>query len=371
MASSFSSESIAPGQSLEPARVALPGHSEGALIDRLKSQIDGVLAPLLSGYTSCVLFDFPDHNNVGDSAIFLGELKYLRLRHNIEPSYICRADQCDVKRIDTRYKDAVILAHGGGNFGDLWTWHHDRREALLENFPGRRIIQLPQTIQFESRAALQRTAEIIKRHGNFVLLVRDMRSYELAVKEFECTVIACPDMALWMGELKRPRTPTHELLLLLRKDHERAPGVESTVETGPRTSIVRDWEMDGKPMRAVRKLAALAEVIVRRKAAVNAGDELRNQYFKLLSERRFERGLRLLSSGEYIITDRLHAYILALLLDIPRGVIDNSYGKLSGFIDMWMQGDTVVPHATLASVRDAVSAWQVQVTRTDIPAVPA
>jgi exopolysaccharide biosynthesis predicted pyruvyltransferase EpsI len=333
-------------------------HSEAPLIDRLKSQIDAVLSPLLSDVASCVLFDFPDHNNVGDSAIFLGELAYLRQRHNLNPSYICRADQIDVAHVSTRYKDAVILAHGGGNFGDLWTWHHDRREALLESFPGRRIIQLAQTIQFNSRAALKRTSEIIKRHGNFVLCVRDLRSYELAVKEFGCTVVACPDMAIWLGQLQRPRPATHELLLLLRKDHERAPGLEASVDTGNRTSIVRDWEMDDKPTRAARKLLALGDALVRPESPLTSGDELRNQYFKTLAKARFDRGLRLLSSGQYIITDRLHAYLLALLLDIPRSVIDNSYGKLSGFIDMWMREDSADTHSTLASVSDAVAVWK-------------
>ncbi|WP_276524270.1 polysaccharide pyruvyl transferase family protein, partial [Enterobacter hormaechei] len=46
------------------------------------------------------------------------------------------------------------------------------------------------------------------------------------------------------------------------------------------------------------------------------------------ARRRVERGLRLLSRGERIVTDRLHGHILSLLLGIPHVVLDNDYGKL-------------------------------------------
>jgi pyruvyl transferase EpsO len=36
-----------------------------------------------------------------------------------------------------------------------------------------------------------------------------------------------------------------------------------------------------------------------------------------------------------VITDRLHAHLLALLLDIPHAALDNSYGKLGRFLDAW------------------------------------
>jgi exopolysaccharide biosynthesis predicted pyruvyltransferase EpsI len=43
----------------------------------------------------------------------------------------------------------------------------------------------------------------------------------------------------------------------------------------------------------------------------------------------------LLSSGRVVITDRLHAHLLCLLAGIPHAVLDNSYGKLGGFLDRW------------------------------------
>jgi len=331
-------------------------HAEAPLIERLQDEIHGALEPIISHAGSYALFDFPDHNNVGDSAIWLGELAYLRRRYGMAPAYVCRADHCNFTRLSTRYRDALILIHGGGNFGDLWRWHHDRREALLERFPNRRIVQMPQTLKFESKASLARTREIIKRHANFVLLVRDKKSYELATSEFDCSVVLCPDMALCLGPLARIGSPRYDLLMLLRNDKERAEGVREVFRDAGRDALIDDWRMDEKPMRAARKVQALAESVVRFPASLADPDDLRFKYFMRLAERRVERGLKLLSSGRFIVTDRLHAYVLALLLDIPRAVVDNSYGKNSGFIDTWMCGaDRVGTYKTLES---ALEVWQ-------------
>jgi pyruvyl transferase EpsO len=43
----------------------------------------------------------------------------------------------------------------------------------------------------------------------------------------------------------------------------------------------------------------------------------------------------LLSAGRVVVTDRLHAHLLSLLLAIPHAVLDNTYGKLGRFLDAW------------------------------------
>ena len=43
----------------------------------------------------------------------------------------------------------------------------------------------------------------------------------------------------------------------------------------------------------------------------------------------------MLSKGRAVITDRLHAHILCVLLGIPHVVLDNSYGKVRSFYDTW------------------------------------
>jgi len=50
---------------------------------------------------------------------------------------------------------------------------------------------------------------------------------------------------------------------------------------------------------------------------------------------RVDRGLRLLSRGRMIVTDRLHGHILGLCLGIPQVVLDNSYHKISSTFETW------------------------------------
>jgi pyruvyl transferase EpsO len=61
--------------------------------------------------------------------------------------------------------------------------------------------------------------------------------------------------------------------------------------------------------------------------------------FNQLADRRVRRGCLLLSQGEVVITDRLHAHILCCLMEIPHVVMDNSYGKISNFRKTWGTGN--------------------------------
>ena len=65
-----------------------------------------------------------------------------------------------------------------------------------------------------------------------------------------------------------------------------------------------------------------------------------------LAEWRLQRGLAMLATGELVVTDRLHAHILSLLLDIPHVLLDNSYGKVAGFADQWTRDYSGLMHAT-------------------------
>jgi pyruvyl transferase EpsO len=61
-----------------------------------------------------------------------------------------------------------------------------------------------------------------------------------------------------------------------------------------------------------------------------------------------------------VITDRLHAHILSLLLDLPHAVLDNSYGKLHRFLDAWT-GDAA--SVQRASSLEAAERWAASVAR--------
>jgi exopolysaccharide biosynthesis predicted pyruvyltransferase EpsI len=284
----------------------------------------------VGGDAPFALLDFPNHSNIGDSAIWFGTTEYFLKHRRRRPSYVSTATAFSEEALRAAVPDGPIFIHGGGNFGDLWPRHQDFRHLLLEKFPDRQIVQLPQSIHFQDSSRVELTARAIDRHGRFLLLVRDQPSLEFATTHFDCEVRLCPDMALFLGAMPRERSPDVDALYLMRNDKERTYSVEPE-PVGHSTRIV-DWpKEERRSMRRHRLVGAVRGLLTGWPTRTNA----RRGHYDWVARVRTLRGCHLLSSGRAVITDRLHAHILCLLLGIPHAVLDNSYGKLGRFLAAW------------------------------------
>jgi exopolysaccharide biosynthesis predicted pyruvyltransferase EpsI len=297
------------------------------------------------GEAPFALLDFPDHANVGDSAIWLGTTVYFSAHRGRAPRYVSSIDSFSEDALRASLPEGPIFVHGGGNFGDLWPRHQAFREHLLERFRDREVIQLPQSIHFDDPARAAAAARAIARHGNFRLFVRDQPSYDFAAEHFDCEIALCPDMALFIGALDRG-APDVDLFYLLRTDKERA--VLEAAGLAGYTSRVADWLVENR-----RSIEARTVLRVLREMRHGQRDRLalRAASYETAARARVLRGCRLLSSGRVVVTDRLHAHLLSLLVGIPHAVLDNSYGKLSRFLDVWTGGAAGLHRA--ASIEDA------------------
>src|SRR5262245_49313650 len=171
-----------------------------ALNAQLSGLIDDTVAPLIAGRADRIcIIDPPGYANVGDSAIFLGELAFLR--RNFPEARIDFFDANNYTPACDRFiaESTVILLQGGGNFGEIWPRHHKIRMEILERFPGKPIVQFPQSISFVTQTGIDATARAIELQGNFTLLVRDRKSQAFAERHFPCRVLLCPDMAFALG----------------------------------------------------------------------------------------------------------------------------------------------------------------------------
>ncbi|KPQ15125.1 MAG: Exopolysaccharide biosynthesis protein [Rhodobacteraceae bacterium HLUCCO18] len=301
------------------------------VVHRLCAMLDRILSPLVWTGTSRdhTLLDFPDHANVGDSAIYAGEVAWLREKTGRGPGFVGKLDadgDWDRAAIPT---SGPILLHGGGNFGDIYPRHQNFREELLGTFRDRPLVQLPQSIHFGDACGVDRTAASIANHRDFTLLTRDHESHALAHRHFDCRVEMCPDMAFGLGTLQRPAPPVRDVLLLLRTDVERV--TERPGRVLPTGWHVADWmgepaDVHARALRSARTLALRSAnpLDLRRRAR-------RVAYYDALAQQRIDRGLRLLGSARFVITDRLHGHILCTLMGIPHAVLDNSYGKIARF----------------------------------------
>jgi exopolysaccharide biosynthesis predicted pyruvyltransferase EpsI len=300
-------------------------------ITQLQALIADQFSDIVSPDIRFALLDFPDHDNIGDSAIYSGEINFFD-RHRMTPAYVSTTQNCDWPMLERSIGDGPIFLHGGGNFGDLWPWYQPFREEVLTRYPGRRVIQFPQTLYYKSQEALDRTARIIERHGAFLLYVRDQVSYDLATRNFQCDVRLCPDMAFCIGPLKRDK-PDLDLLLHLRTDLEAAEEYKVNDDAIEGSFLRADWPEEEAGFAEKRK----QRDIIRLSLAFAKGG--RNRYlearYRYLAQHRVSTGISLLSRGQHIITNRLHGHILSFLLDIPHCVLDNSYGKISSFMEAW------------------------------------
>jgi exopolysaccharide biosynthesis predicted pyruvyltransferase EpsI len=322
------------------------------VISDLRDQTEQVILPLADPSQGYALLDFPDYSNVGDSLIWLGELAFFdRVAKGKRPGYVCTTKGFNADRLRATAPEGPIYLSGGGNFGDLWPRFQEFREAVVTAFPDRKIIQLPQTLHFSSETILEQTQRFIGQHRDFTLLVRDQKSLAFAREKFDCPSHLSPDMAFNIGQLQRPASPGYDAVCLMRTDKETSSGRGDVAAASGLRIQVTDW-IDNEKSSLLQRLLNKASGLV-----PGLGGEIDNDYdgFQARAEAQMLRGMGILGQGKTVITDRLHGHILSLLMRIPHVVLDNSYGKISGFMEQWTHADPIVQRAsTFAEAQEKI-----------------
>lgn len=300
------------------------------IIARLQAELRAGMAAAAPATSEYAILDFPNYANIGDSAIYVGEIALCREYFGRDPVMVTEAWNHDLDAVARLDPAVVLLCQGGGNFGDIYPRHQRFREKLVERFPDRKIVFLPQSIHFDDEANLRASAEILSRHPDLLIMVRDEPSRELVERHIGARLSLLPDAAFMLGPITPPIDADLSTLGLLRADKE------AVAHDRERPAFCVDWpDEDSRPTmvdrlpRRFRK--RLPSRLQGRRPITPAG-------FEALAWRRTHRGLRLLARGETVLTDRLHAHILLVLLGIPHTVLDNSYGKIERFSSLWTNG---------------------------------
>ena len=295
------------------------------------------LGQLLRKGTKVALLDFPNHNNVGDNAIWLGEKVALR-SIGVDVVYQCDIYTFSEKALRKRLgKEGAVLLHGGGNLGTVWPEHQMFRERIIELLPDLKIVQLPQSVYFDDDTGKSRFGEIAGAHPDLHILVRDKVSFNI-LEKLGLKVELCPDMAFALGPVAQPNRPVVDVVWLSRSDHESA-GQQTRQMSVSMEKL--DW-LVGEPGRFYSGFSAKFTVRFRRlvQRTYRNSKFLRDHvwsvntaFFDLLARSRFQRGIRILSRGSIVVTDRLHGHILSTLLGKPQVLFDNHYRKIGNYLD--------------------------------------
>ncbi len=275
------------------------------------------------------LLDFPEYGNVGDSAIWLGQLAALRAA-GATVAYAAGISTYDPRELRRNVgpADGVVLLSGGGNFGDVWPRHCEFRARVIDDLPDYHLVQMPQSIHFVDPRNLELTRRVLRRHPHLTILVRDGPSRVLAEQGLEHPAVLCPDAAFALGPIPRPCAPDQAIVWLSRHDRE-GPAARPAVPDGP-TPV--DWVYE--PNFRVPMMTRLARLWHRGGGTVPAGLGVRLQHGR--AKFRLRHGCRMLARGRVVVTNRLHGQILALLMGVPHFVSDTRQGKLGAFYRTWL-----------------------------------
>ena len=274
-----------------------------------------------------VLFDWPEYPNAGDHFIWLGEKVILRHRLGVEVVYECELSRVDFRRLMNLPPQVVFVMQGGGNFGDLYSVHQRMREAIISAFPDRRIILMPQSITYRDPARQERSAHVLSQHPDLHTFARDQVSYETLTGpmglsnchlHIDSAFALQPIVTSLMESIAAQ--PERDALYLIRRDHESGGSYAEDF-------VTLDWN-------AQDSLAGLVDLGPSVQIIAIAGTVF-DSTLDAISWGRLSAAVRLFGSARSIVTDRLHAHILALMMGKPVVLHDTAFGKNSAFCLTW------------------------------------
>jgi pyruvyl transferase EpsO len=280
----------------------------------------------------CIYVDYPLHTNVGDLLINLGTEQFFA-EHGVH--IWRRYNYYDFpKRVPGIRQDDVFLLHGGGNLGDMWFNFQSFRESILEQYPANRVIFLPQTVHFMSRERELASVQKMAAHANLHVFARDHVSLErLQSAGLKC-VSPVPDMAHALTGILKPlrRDATKSTLQLVRLDRE-ASARPALLADGNEAAV--DWDK-GTFSLSRRVIHRLVVNAVKGVGRYGPPSDL-HRFWYWHRDKMIQDAIDLFSSSETVVTNRLHAMLLGLLLGRKVIAWDNSYGKLSAYYESWLR----------------------------------
>ena len=314
----------------------------------MRATLDSVIGGALSGAPEVALATFPNHWNLGDTAVWAGQRAVLA-RLGVRVAYVCDFRTYRREDLQSALPDGPILLSGGGNFGDVYPNEQGLRERIIDDFPDRLVVQLPQSVWFRSDANLDAARRRCEKSGQFVMVVRDRRSLDLVRARFAVAAHLAPDMAFGLPDLRQQRQPPGiDVLWLLRRDIEASERGVRRAAARQAPGAVRDWTRPGFARRdAAWGLYARAIWLswrIRRtpRTLLRRREAWVRRSFETVAGLRMEIACRFVSAGRVLVTDRLHGHILALLLGVPNVCLDNRDGKVRHFYETWTAGHPLV-----------------------------
>lgn len=263
-----------------------------------------------------ILLVTPNHGNLGDQAISIAEIDYLKKNYDFPIVEISDLLYNFYRKKLTKKVSPqdIIILHGGGNVGIEYKILEEQRREIICSFPLNQIILFPQTIDFgdsdEGKIEFEKSRQIYSSHENLTILAREEKSYQIFKKYFSDKTYYVPDIVLTM----KPKThhSGKYALTCFRKDVEK-------------TLIPSDEEY-------------LFDIISKRGFELIKSDTYVERSIYPHNRQKIVANLFGKYQGaKFVVTDRLHGMIFAYLNGTTCIVFNNYNGKVEGVYKSWLK----------------------------------
>ena len=254
------------------------------------------------------LMGIPIHGNLGDQAIVISEREFLK--KNFKEYQII-----EIESLKKLIGKSLILIHGGGFIGSLWTKEDDMANLIIKNMKENKIIILPQTVYFDKdengKQRIKKAIELYEQHENLYICVREKYSYDFMKENFKsCNVFLIPDMVLYLEQEKINKEKKDNIILCLRNDKEKTfSDVDSIIQIINKKGYFNIEKTD--------------TVICKR-------------IYDYSRKRIVENKINEFSKSKLVITDRLHGMVFAFLANTYCLVINSKSHKVKGVYN-WIE----------------------------------
>lgn len=320
-------------------------NSNKSQIQDLQNIIFDTLSSLITD--DFVLLDVPNHRNIGDTLIWKGELLFFE---KLNTKLIAQYNRNTFKKSFIKDDNTVILLHGGGNFGDIYSTSQKFKLEIIKSYPNNRIIILPQTVFYRNENKKSEDLNLMNKHKDLHICVRDYNSHKIIGEDFDTNKIyLLPDMAFFINLDNSISNETlNKNLFFKRTDSEL--GDNDNLKTVKKYCFnkvddIKDWPTYTSSSTTLNTINNYIEAF-ESKISNNLkffpgiyyimdtafGFKSKNNISKYLNV-----GTEFINNYNQIATTRLHGAIMCILLNKKVYILDNSYGKNSSFYETWLK----------------------------------
>lgn len=216
-------------------------------------------------------------------------------------------------------KDDILTVIGGGNLGNAYLGHEEKRRFIIKLFKNNKSISFPQSISFANdevgQTEFQTSVKDYAQNSNLTVFARELKSYNSMKLNFKNQVCLVPDIVLYLKDKMLQHNEVRETITLcLRNDREK---VTSSDIKANLIQLLNSNEFDNILVTDTH----LGEISVK----ISEMDKI------------FETSLQEFKNSKVVITDRLHGMIFCIITNTPCIALDNSNHKISSTYHTWLK----------------------------------